>query len=209
MTKDFNKGLKYRIIVIQALLVASIFLMGARSFDIQIFQGKELTIKAENDYSRTITIKGERGQILDRSMNKLATSIDAISINASPAKVKDPILAAKEISSILGLNRIKLEKTLSSKRMFAWVARRVSPEQANKIKLLKGHIGEVLSQMDEKFREVLVLRFLEEKDYKEISDILKKPMGTVATLLNRAKKVFKKELDQYLTNKPNLWKKEI
>ncbi len=136
MAKDFKKGLRQRIIVIQVLLVATIFLMGARSFDIQIFQGQELTLKAEKDYARAITIKGERGQILDRGLNKLATSIDAISINASPAKVKDPVLAAKKISRILGLNRKKLEKTLSSKRMFAWVARRVSPEQANKIKLL-------------------------------------------------------------------------
>ena len=44
--------------------------------------------------------------------------------------------------------------------------------------------------MPEKYREVLILKFLEEKDYREISDILKKPSGTVATLINRAKKSF-------------------
>lgn len=53
-------------------------------------------------------------------------------------------------------------------------------------------IRRVLRRMDKKYREVLVLKFLEEKDYKEISDILQKPLGTVATLLNRAKKEFKK-----------------
>jgi len=37
-------------------------------------------------------------------------------------------------------------------------------------------------------------KFLEEKEYKEISDILKKPMGTVATLINRAKKQFLEKL---------------
>ena len=54
-------------------------------------------------------------------------------------------------------------------------------------------IKNILSKMDMKYKEVLVLRFLEEKDYQEISDILKKPMGTVATLINRAKKQFKDE----------------
>ncbi|EKE18973.1 MAG: hypothetical protein ACD_9C00181G0002 [uncultured bacterium] len=49
----------------------------------------------------------------------------------------------------------------------------------------------VLNTLDERYREVLVLKFLEEKDYKEISDILQKPMGTVATLISRAKKQFK------------------
>jgi RNA polymerase sigma-70 factor (ECF subfamily) len=54
-------------------------------------------------------------------------------------------------------------------------------------------VRSVLNDMDERYREVLVLKFLEEKDYKEISDILEKPMGTVATLINRAKKQFKEE----------------
>jgi len=49
----------------------------------------------------------------------------------------------------------------------------------------------MLNKLDDKYKEVLVLKFLEEKDYKEISDILQKPLGTVATLINRAKKQFK------------------
>lgn len=53
-------------------------------------------------------------------------------------------------------------------------------------------IRAMLEELDSKYREVLVLKFLEEKDYKEISDILKKPLGTVATLINRAKKQFRK-----------------
>jgi RNA polymerase sigma-70 factor (ECF subfamily) len=50
---------------------------------------------------------------------------------------------------------------------------------------------QVLTGMKKEYAEVLVLKFLEDKSYKEISDILKKPMGTVATLINRAKKQFK------------------
>jgi len=41
-----------------------------------------------------------------------------------------------------------------------------------------------------KYREVLVLRFFEDKSYDEMSDILRKPEGTVATLISRAKKKF-------------------
>lgn len=59
---------------------------------------------------------------------------------------------------------------------------------------LKEKIALILAVLDLKYREVLVLRFLEAKNYSEISDILKKPEGTVATLLNRAKKNFLKEL---------------
>ncbi len=55
---------------------------------------------------------------------------------------------------------------------------------------LQKNINEILEQMDLKYREVLVLKFLEERSYKEISDILKKPVSTVGTMINRAKKQF-------------------
>lgn len=56
-------------------------------------------------------------------------------------------------------------------------------------------IDEALSKLDEKYREVLVLRFLDEKDYTEIADILKKPVSTVGNLLLRGKKLFKEEYE--------------
>lgn len=62
--------------------------------------------------------------------------------------------------------------------------------------LLKENINKALEKLDEKYREVLVLKFLEEKSYQEISDILKRPMGTVASLLNKAKREFKAEYEK-------------
>ncbi|MCK5591422.1 MAG: sigma-70 family RNA polymerase sigma factor [Candidatus Pacebacteria bacterium] len=67
-------------------------------------------------------------------------------------------------------------------------------------KYIRKNIEDALENMEQKYREVLVLKFFEEKDYKEISDILKKPMGTVATLLNRAKKKLKEEIIKQGTN---------
>lgn len=44
-----------------------------------------------------------------------------------------------------------------------------------------------LEQLKPAYREILTLHFLEEKSYKEISDILRKPMGSIATQIHRAK----------------------
>lgn len=63
-------------------------------------------------------------------------------------------------------------------------------ENSMQKKFTAKEVREVLNVMDEKYKEVLVLKFLEEKNYDEISDILKKPAGTIATLINRAKKQF-------------------
>lgn len=58
---------------------------------------------------------------------------------------------------------------------------------------LQKQIKKILDSMDFKYAQVLALKFLENKSYKEISDILQKPEGTVATLINRAKKNFQSE----------------
>lgn len=62
------------------------------------------------------------------------------------------------------------------------------------IKRTREIVVDFINKLPEKYREVMILKFIEEKDYKEISDILKKPMGTIATLINRAKKQMHKEL---------------
>lgn len=65
-------------------------------------------------------------------------------------------------------------------------------------------IDEVLSCLDEKYREVLILRFLDEKDYVEIADILKKPVSTVGNLIARGRKLFKEEYEKLIINKSSL-----
>lgn len=67
-------------------------------------------------------------------------------------------------------------------------------EQAVYQKITNEQLLESIKRIDEKYRIVLVLNYLEGKSYQEIADILNKPIGTVGTLLNRAKKVLKKEL---------------
>ncbi len=50
------------------------------------------------------------------------------------------------------------------------------------------HVNAALSKIDEKYRNILILRYFEDRDYAEISDILEIPSGSVATLIHRAKK---------------------
>ena len=55
-------------------------------------------------------------------------------------------------------------------------------------KLLK----ESLQEIPLSYRAPLILFYLEEKSYDEISDVLRIPMGTVGTRINRGKKYLKK-----------------
>lgn len=44
-----------------------------------------------------------------------------------------------------------------------------------------------LATLDPKYRDALILRYFEHKEYDEISDILKIPIGSVGTLIHRGK----------------------
>lgn len=63
-------------------------------------------------------------------------------------------------------------------------------------KLAYKQILKIINQLPLKYKDVLILKFVEGKDYQEMSDILHKPMGTIATLINRAKKSLKQELEK-------------
>ena len=47
----------------------------------------------------------------------------------------------------------------------------------------------IIDDLPYKYKEVLILRFLEDKNYEEIMDIIQKPKGTVAALINRGRKM--------------------
>lgn len=56
--------------------------------------------------------------------------------------------------------------------------------------LQAAEIQEILSLLKDEYREVLYLFYFEQKSYDEIADIVRRPPGTVAAQISRAKKSF-------------------
>ncbi len=57
-------------------------------------------------------------------------------------------------------------------------------------------IHRLVYRLDPKYRDVIILKYFEEMNYEEISDVLKIPEGTVAVRLNRGKKLLKSMLQR-------------
>jgi RNA polymerase sigma-70 factor (ECF subfamily) len=64
------------------------------------------------------------------------------------------------------------------------------------IKLDADRLHLALDKLKPIYRDVLVLRYFEQFEYKEISDVLRVPMGSVAVYLYRAKKQLKDLYDK-------------
>jgi len=66
-----------------------------------------------------------------------------------------------------------------------------NPEIDYEKKEIQKTVRKCLNKLNHKYKEVLILYYLEDKSYKEISSILEIPIGTVGIRISRAKKALK------------------
>ncbi|HCY84829.1 MAG TPA: penicillin-binding protein 2 [Desulfobacteraceae bacterium] len=136
MDTDIRKRLGRRVAVVQVFLILCVGLLVAKSFEVQIFEADDLSQKAQQAYAKRLTIQGDRGQILDRNLNKLGTSIDAPNITADPKQVPKASVTAEKLSKILNVPKNELTKKLSKDSRYVMLAQRVSPDQASAVRAL-------------------------------------------------------------------------
>ena len=99
------------------------------------------------------------------------------------------------INALRKISRLPLTPRTEEEHFFLEnIADSANLEEEMLKKMESESVRAALSTISEKYREVLILKFLEDKSYEEISDILKKPVGTVGTLINRAKVKLREEL---------------
>lgn len=83
---------------------------------------------------------------------------------------------------------ISLEDFVSSKDRIETKTDAKSPMEVWMSKELRKEMEDALKKLPDKYKEVLEMRYFSEKSYEEISKALKKPVNTIGTLINRAKK---------------------
>ena len=70
------------------------------------------------------------------------------------------------------------------------------PDEVYISKESSGTIEQMIRSLKEPYREVCVLRFLEEKDTQEIAQLLGRPKKTVETQLYRARAILQKQIKE-------------
>ncbi len=63
-------------------------------------------------------------------------------------------------------------------------------------KQLSTELTKAINNLPHKFKEPFILKYIEDKTYEEISDIMRLPKNTVGTIISRAKKLLRKDLDK-------------
>jgi cell division protein FtsI (penicillin-binding protein 3) len=115
--------------------IAFVVILG-RLYHIQVLQYDELHERASQQYLRYVTLRSERGRILDRHGHVLATSVLAPSIYAVPSELDNPSTAALQLAAVLQRSVADLSRRLAEKTQFVWLARQVSPDTIAKVEAL-------------------------------------------------------------------------
>ena len=119
------------------LMLLAFLAVISRLFVIQFVQADELQEKAEDDRIRDLSVPASRGTIFDRNGNKLAISVTADSITASPPDVKKSE-QQQEIAAFLAraldMDEQKVLEDITKNTMFSWVKRKVDFAASDSIK---------------------------------------------------------------------------
>jgi len=105
-----------------------------RLYHLQVIQYVDLAARAERQQQRTVEIAPIRGTVYDRQMHPLAMSLAVESVFATPSQMPNPQMAAKLLSPVLGIEQEELLGKFRSFRTFCWVKRKVSAEEANRVR---------------------------------------------------------------------------
>ncbi|MCX6763296.1 MAG: RNA polymerase sigma factor [Candidatus Moranbacteria bacterium] len=89
---------------------------------------------------------------------------------------------------------ISWEEVTSTKDKLETMDTNDNPEKIWSRKEERNKVNEAIEKLPQKYQQVLLLRYFNNNSYEEISRIIDKPLNTVGTLLNRAKKRLLEEI---------------
>lgn len=92
------------------------------------------------------------------------------------------------------MRREKRHQTVGDGEMMELADDADSPQETVERTEQQEAVQKALSTLSEEYREVLLLRYMEELDYAEIAEVLQLPSGTVKSRINRAKAALKTAL---------------
>lgn len=126
----------WRIRFIGGLFTLFFVITSARAFYLQVVKKEQLVKIAERQHQKSVQLTPGRGAIYDRTNAPLAVSIEMDSCFAEPRNIENISDTAAQLAPLLEMTRDQLAKKLAGSKGFVWLARRISPDLAQRIKAL-------------------------------------------------------------------------
>jgi cell division protein FtsI (penicillin-binding protein 3) len=118
-------------------------LIVGKLFWLQILRHHEFAEKAEKQQEHTFAVAPRRGVLYDRNLRELAMTVQADSYYAVPSEIDDKQATAHALAQVVHdspedtwTSESQILARMNASRGFAWIARRLDPEKAARVKAL-------------------------------------------------------------------------
>lgn len=122
--------------ILLLLLLSGFGVVLFRLVTLQVWQAAELSVKADRQHRKTVSLEGARGTIVDRHGKVLAMNVEVPSAFGVPTTLDSPTKTARVLAPVLQVRSDELERKLRQARSFVWLARKLDPEQGRRLERL-------------------------------------------------------------------------
>lgn len=123
----FQSKQNFRIKIVFLFSVLVFILILTKVFYIQVIEYKKLNTLANELWSRNLTVKADRGKILDRNGKIIVDNITSVSLYVVPSQISDKEKVATELSKILNVSYDRIYKCVNKHSALE----RIHPEGRN------------------------------------------------------------------------------
>jgi cell division protein FtsI (penicillin-binding protein 3) len=134
--RDQKRWMRLRLWMVAGGFGLLCLVLAGRAVDLMVLKQDRLAGLARGEFVRQVKLTPRRGIIFDRHMEEMAVSLDTDSVYARPLAVTTPADSGRRLAKALGLGKKAVVAKLKSERRFVWIARRVSPAQAEAVRKL-------------------------------------------------------------------------
>jgi cell division protein FtsI (penicillin-binding protein 3) len=130
-----------RFLPLAGVLCLWIAVVAARLVWLQVFEHQHYVAEAAHQQNRTFEVAPRRGVLYDRGLHELAMTIQVDSVYAVPSEISDKEQAAEILAPLVHQDptdgfttRAQILARLNASRNFAWIARRMDPAIAERVR---------------------------------------------------------------------------
>src|SRR5580704_13776893 len=129
--------------LIVVLLALGGLAIGLRLVQLQVIEHARLAARGTRQKSYVEILPAPPGDLLDRDGRVLATSVVTRSLFVVPEKIDDPWPCAQRLARVLHVDAARVCERLAqqSEKKFAWIKRRVTPEEEQSVAVLGLPVG--------------------------------------------------------------------
>ncbi|UHA74129.1 stage V sporulation protein D [Paenibacillus sp. 481] len=143
--------LRRRIMIGSILVSLGFMALITRLAYVQLWEGSQLSAKAEESWRRNIPVTAKRGEVWDRNGERLAYNISSPTIVAVPAQIKDAASTASQLAPLLGMKTEDVQRMITVRKSSVYLkpgGRKISLETAQKVRQL--HLPGIVVAEDNK-----------------------------------------------------------